>query len=498
MPRELYLNKTFFDRQRNKYRPISEIDSGRNWVEMRTEDGNLLVMFNDLENPKYQQHRLEWLMAIRDRSELNSILAFPTAILTGLKRSEVGYVAILENDCTLNYYIHPPKGEKLFRWYCDKTGGITYRLKIAYSIANAIQRVHSEGYCLVDLSPNHTYLQPYNTEKEQLPIIQFSGIDKISSYTYPPITAGADRYCDPLVYLKRAGVSSASDTYSFAIMLFEMLTACHPFVGEDSEHMDSQELSAAINSGTLDYIGDTKSNYNEDFEYTQIFLPEDLSELFQQMFVDGRFNASARPTLEVFKAAIIRSLRKVIKCDHKGCEREYPFNADNICPFCDCHTKRVLVARVHKVITATEKLLLPYDGNEGFSALPPIEEATNFVVIREGVNKITRTCFEPDATVEKANTGLLIYYSQEKNKICVRNRFKKHCIIVNGKDLTPYTKIDQGQHSDIWLSAGQKIVIELPDNAQIEPETIVDINSCEYGSITHKWRVTIQWVVTIR
>ena len=120
MPRELYLNKTFFDRQRNKYRPISEIDSGRNWVEMRTEDGNLLVMFNDLENPKYQQHRLEWLMAIRDRSELNSILAFPTAILTGLKRSEVGYVAILENDCTLNYYIHPPKGEKLFRWYCDK------------------------------------------------------------------------------------------------------------------------------------------------------------------------------------------------------------------------------------------------------------------------------------------------------------------------------------------------------------------------------------------
>ena len=148
-------------------------------------------------------------------------------------------------------------------------------LLYTFQFAKLIVPYHSEGYCLVDLSPNHTYLQPYNTEKEQLPIIQFSSIDKISSYTYPPITAGADRYCDPLVYLKRAGVSSASDTYSFAIMLFEMLTACHPFVGEDSEHMDSQDLSAAINSGTLDYIGDTKSNCNEDFEYTQIFLPED-------------------------------------------------------------------------------------------------------------------------------------------------------------------------------------------------------------------------------
>lgn len=417
MPRGLYLNKTFFDTQRNKYRTTSEVDFGENWIEMKTEDGKLLVMFNDLDNPKRQQRRLEWLVSVRDKSELDSILAFPTAILTGLKRNEVGYVATLENDCTLNYYLHPSRGEKLFKWYCDKTGGITYRLKIAYSIASAIQRVHSEGYCLVDVSPNHTHLQPFDVEKEQIPIIQFSGIDKISSYTYPPISSGADKYCDPLVYLKRTGASSASDTYSFAVMVFEMLTTCHPFIGEAAADMNSDKLYAAINGGALDYIGDTVSNNNENFEYTQILLPEDLSELFQQMFVDGKFNASVRPTLETFKAAIIRSLRKVIKCDHKGCEREYPFNADNVCPFCDCYTRRVLTARFHKMVTASKKLLLPYDGIKEFSALPPIEEETNFIVIREGTNKITRSCFEPEATVEKANTGLFIHYSQEKKEL---------------------------------------------------------------------------------
>lgn len=493
MLRELYLNKTFFDTQRNKYRPISEVDSGSNWAEMKTEDGKLLVIFNNLEEPKYQQRRLEWLSRVKNKCALDSILTFPTAILTGLKRNEMGYVAVPENENTLNYYIHPPKDEKLFKWYFDKTGGITYRLKIAYCIADAIQRVHSEGYCLVDISPNHTHLRSFDTTKEPLPTIQFSGIDKISSYTYPPITPGANKYCDPLVFLNRASASSSSDTYSFAIMVFEMLTTCHPFIGEDTIDMSGDELAAAINSGSLDYIGNTDSNSNEDFEYTQILLPEDLSELFQQMFVSGKFNASARPTLTRFKAAILRSLRKMIRCDYNGCEREYPFNADNICPFCGCHTKRVLTARVHKVVTASEELLLPYDGRQGFSALPSIEEEMSFVVIHEGTNKITRTCFEPEATDAPDNTGILVYYFHEQKKITVRNRFKKLNIIVNGKVLTPYIKADKDQHSDYSFPDSEQIVIELPDNAQIEPETIVNISSDEYGygSITHKWIVTI-------
>ena len=79
-----------------------------------------------------------------------------------------------------------------------------------------------------------------------------------------------------------------------------------------------------------------------------------------------------------------------------------------------------------------------------------------------------------------------------KKQIGIRNRFKKLSIIVNGSELTPYTKADKGQHSDMWLPDSNMVVIELPDNAQIEPEAIVNINSREYGSITHKWIVTIR------
>ena len=83
-----------------------------------------------------------------------------------------------------------------------------------------------------------------------------------------------------------------------------------------------------------------------------------------------------------------------------------------------------------------------------------------------------------------------IFTSKKKT---VRNRFKKLNIIVNGKVLTHYIKADKDQHSDYSFPDSEQIVIELPDNAQIEPETIVNISSDEYGygSITHKWIVTI-------
>jgi len=494
MPAELYLNKTFFDTQRRKYRPTAEINSGENWIEMMTEDNKLLVMFHDLDDSKQQQSRLEWLFNISSRSELDDILVFPSAALTGLKRSEIGYISEPNNATTLNCYIHPGKGEKLFKWYCDKTGGIAYRLKIAYSIANALQRVHANGYCLVDICPNHVQLQEYNTEKEPLPAIQFSGADRISSYTFPAETIGTATYCDPLVYLKRSGVSTYSDAYSFAVLIFELLTTCHPFIGEDAEGLSGAELSSAVDSGKLDYIGDTCSSNNksENFEYTQIFLPQDLAALFERMFVEGKYNASARPTIDNFKSAIIQSIRKIIKCDHKGCEREYPYNDEHLCPFCDCHTERVITARIKKIISASEKLLLPYDGIKGFSTLPVIEEEANFMVIKAGTNKITRSCFEPSSTTEKANIGLLLHYSPKKKLLGVRNHFKKLDVAVDGKVLTPYTKADKGQHSDTWFPDNRSVSIELPDNAQIEPEAIVQIESDEYGLITHKWIVTIR------
>ena len=105
-----------------------------------------------------------------------------------------------------------------------------------------------------------------------------------------------------------------------------------------------------------------------------------------------------------------------------------------------------------------------------------------------------------DHTESIANIEIAVKAVTPANGITIADAF-------SNKNNSLFIVIDNtGTDSLLTVKAGEAypnsmlgdIVIELPDNAQIEPETIVDINSCEYGSITHKWRVTIQWVVTIR
>ena len=494
MPKHTYLNRNFFDTQRQRYKAVEEFAFERQSVCLKTDNKKLLKIFHSLDDTKVMADRIEWLKKLGCKDDvLADAIAMPSAILAGLKRDEIGYVFEPLGECSLDYYIKPGKGDKLFKWYYEKTGGIEYRLKIAYSIASRLQQIHSKGLCLVDVCPSNTTLQIFTADKPTQPIIQFVGADSISSYTYHARTTGKPLYGDPLVCTHRASPSSASDTYSFAVMLFELITTCHPFWGEEAEQLSSQEFYERLKCGTLDYIGDEQSskNKNEIFEDTQLFMPDDLAILFNRIFVIGKMDMSTRPTLDEFKSACIQSMKKIIKCDHKGCAKDYPYNPKHICPFCNRTTDRVILARLKKTVSASEKLLLPHGGINGFSALPVLTEEQNFMVIRPGLNKITRSFFEPFAKSEKGTVGILVQYTPEKKRIAIRNRFTTLNIKVLGKELSPYTKADRGQHSDIGFPDDKKVVIELPVNAQIEPEQIVLVEESGYGTIQHKWSISI-------
>ena len=475
MPKHTYLNRNFFDTQRQRYKAVEEVAIEQQSINLKTDDNKIIKIFHSLDKTKTMIDRFEWLKSLGVKDDiLSNAIAMPSAILTGLKRDEVGYVCEPSGECNLTYYIKPGKGEKLFKWYYEKTGGIEFRLKIAYSIAARLQQVHTKGICLIDICPDNTTLQLFSADKPIKPTIQFIGADAISSYTYHAQSNGKLLYSDPLVCQHRNSPSATSDTFSFAVMLFELLTTCHPFYGEDAELLTDDEFHNKLVHGELDYIGNelTLNNKNE-------------------IFTTGIMDASIRPTLDDFKAACIQSMKKIIKCNHSGCEKDYPYNPRHICPFCNRTTNRVILARLKRTISASEKLLLPHDGIDVFSALPVLVEEQNFMVIRPGLNKITRSFFEPDANTEKDAVGILIQYSPDKKRIAIRNRFTSLNIKVLDKDLQPYTKTDKGQHSDIGFPEDKKVVIELPINAQIEPERIVLVEDDGYGTIQHKWSISI-------
>ena len=487
-------NKIYFDTQRNKYRVIEKLSSNTNSVSLKTEDGKVLKIYSNLSFESEYYERLEWLHCLYNKSELSNYIALPSAILTGLKYGELGYVCEVNKEVNLNYYILKNKSEKLFKWYFDKTGGIDYRLKIGYILANSLESIHKLGFCLVDISPENTMINIFDTENTKPPSIQFSGAENICSYTYQPLKVGNDLYCDPLVFLNRSTNSTSSDTYSYAIMLFELLTTCHPFIGEDCDELSEMEICEKVNTGSLDYIDDNDkdNNKNEIYEDTQFFLSKELSSLFYKMFVLGRLDSSKRPSLEELKNACLKSMEKIIKCDHIGCKREYAYNSMKKCPFCNYTTQRVITATVKKSIHSTKELLLPYDNIKGFSSLPVIEEDIDFMIIRSGSNKVVKSLFNPNIKLDKNMVCILILHSVDKNKILIRNCFSELKIYVGGKELAPYSKADKGVHSDAVFPDNILITIELPDNAQLESEKIAELEEKEYGIIKYKWILTIE------
>lgn len=493
MEEKLYLNKNYFDMQRGKHRAVEVIKSDTNSVLLKTEEGKMLKICDDIKKLALYNERLEWLEAISNRSDLSDYVVLPTKRLTGLKYGEFGYVCELEQDVNLNYYVKPMKGEKLFKWYYDKTGGLEYRLQIGYNIAVALENIHELGYCLVDVCPENTTITKYNADEKKPPAIQFIGADNICSYTYHPLIAGSDMYCDPLVYLNRTGNSISSDTYSYAIMLFELLTTCHPFVGADCEDLSEDEIIKKVNSGTLDYIDDwdVDSNKNEDYEDTQLFVSNELENLFYKMFVKGKLDTSQRPALSEFRKACLKSMQKIIKCTHTGCERDYPYNVAKNCPFCNYPTENVLVAKVKKITSSTEELLLPYDNLKKFTSLPEVEEMVGFMIIKQGLNKLPKSFFAPLIDSDSGATGIWIQYSPEKGKYIIRNRFKKIKLKTKDKLLEPFVNKEFAAMSDCEFPNYSETTIEFPANALLESEDLVEINCKEYGNIKYKWILTI-------
>lgn len=486
-----YLSRSYFDVKRSKHQATDIIASGENSLLLKTDEGKILKICSSDKDYGVYSERLDWLQELGLRGTLNKYISMPLAKLNGLKHGEYGYVCEDADGVNLDYYIHPSKDIKPFnKWYYDSTGGIEYRLKLAYTIALALEQIHQCGYCFVDICPSNVVVTQFDSNERTPLKAKFLGAENIASYTFNPHINGSDMYVDPMVYSNRNGNSTVSDTYSYAIMIFQLLTTCHPFVGDECEVREQEEIINMIHSGELDYIGDEDStkNKNDTFDMTQIFVPRELRELFYKMFVVGKFNPNGRPTLTDFKNACRRATQKLIMCTNSSCKRQYPYNVNKVCPFCHEPSKNVVVVRLKRVLTSSEKILLPYDENKGFSSLPPIEENINYMILKPGLNRLPTSFFDSSFPDEEGFAGILIQCNNKEIKI--RNSFKKARIKVNGTILEPFSK-NNIEKSDIVVALSKEIIIEFPKNLMVHSESAANLSCEQYGEVISKWAITI-------
>lgn len=433
------VGKVIRDVDGREYHITSVLNKGGQGVVYRTAE-DFLIKINTSSDKELYGERYRWLKKRGDQLPKETRIAFPMVIL---EEPYVGYVMKeAKGHVSLNDYVEKPEEiEDLWDWYFNATGGLTKRLQIGYLLAKSLRYLHINGYAYVDISPSNIFV---SREKNSLAIIDS---DNITSGAYKPLIDGTNFYMAPEIANKTGIANTVTDTYSYAVLLFKLLTTCHPFIGDEAEEANPEWVQEEVDRGRLDYIGDPNSNDNKNsnFENTKIFLTDELLELFRRTFVDGKLESSRRPTLMEFMRACAHARNKVIQCDHSGCDAEYYYIGTGCeCPMCDKKPQKVYVLVSRNMVRTKGKILIPIDGSQDMKPLDVYSDETGIMVITKEMKYINRSFFDENipfesdgslAVVARTKDGKLAVINLANNKITLNDSKMS-----NARTVAPYKK----------------------------------------------------------
>lgn len=433
------VGKILRDTDGREYHITAVLSKGGQGIVFRTAEDFLIKINTSADKEKYGE-RYRWLKMKGATLPKETRIAFPIAIL---EQPYIGYVMKeAKGHVSLNDYIEKPDEiEDLWDWYFNAAGGLSKRLQIGYLLAKSLRHLHINGYAYVDLSPSNIFV---SREKNSLAIIDS---DNITSGAYKPLINGTNFYMAPEIGNNISVASTVTDTYSYAVLLFKMLTTCHPFIGDDAEEASPEWVQDSVDRGKLDYIGDPDSteNKNTNFENTKIFLTDELLELFRRTFVDGKLESSKRPTLMEFMKACAHARNRVIQCDHKGCDAEYYYTGEScICPLCDSKPEKIYLLTSRNMVRTKGKILIPIDGSQDMKPLDVYSDEIGIMAVTKDMKYINRSFFDENipfesdgslAAVGRTKEGKLAVINLVNNKIMINDSKMS-----NARQVLPYKK----------------------------------------------------------
>lgn len=433
------VGKIIKDADGREYHITSILNKGGQGIVYKTAEDFLIKINTSADIDKYGE-RYRWLKKRGAQLPKETRIAFPMAIL---EEPYVGYVMNeAKGHVSLNDYVEKPEEiEDLWDWYFNATGGLTKRLQIGYLLAKSLRYLHINGYAYVDISPSNILV---SREKNSLAIIDS---DNITSGAYRPLIDGTNFYIAPEIGNKTAIANTVTDTYSYAVLLFKMLTTCHPFIGDEAEDANPEWVQESTDTGKLDYIGDPNStdNKNSNYENTKIFLTDELAELFRRTFVEGKLESSRRPTLMEFIKACAHARNLVVQCDQPNCDAEYYYTSKEcICPMCDKHADKVYLLNSRNMVRTNGKILIPLDGSQGMKPLDVYADAMGTMAVTKEMKYINRSFF--DENIPFDSDGSLVAVARTKDgKLAVLNLVNNKIILndskmTNARVVPPYKK----------------------------------------------------------
>nr|WP_232729480.1 protein kinase [Helicobacter pylori] len=182
--------------------------------------------------------------------------------------------------------------------YYSQTQGLKSRLKILTHLAKLLFRLQSKGLVYGDLNLNNVFYKDNSAFLIDADNVRYES-EKALCIIFTP-NYGALEISQTS---KNSGTTNCntmlSDTFSFAIIAYELLNMVHPFDG----NMADGDIENFIE---LPWIEDSEDNSNSSCGLLPYFLTRDLKKLLARCFEEGKKDPLKRPTMPLF----IESLEK--------------------------------------------------------------------------------------------------------------------------------------------------------------------------------------------
>lgn len=411
-------NRTVVDAHGSHYKLTGKLGEGGQGTVCTTNYPNVLVKISKRLSPE-AKHRTDehliWLM----RQHLDALyIARPVALINSANRS--GYVMELMdglNPLTEALKAMQEEGAEGFL----RTGGLRRRLKLLAKLARTLAKLHGRGLAYGDLSPANIFVSK-DVEFAEVWLIDCDNISYHSRSS--DIRLYTPDYGAPEILRGISGINTFTDSWSFAVIAYQLLTMKHPLKG-DLVNDGEPELEEQALQGDFPWVEHPDDDQNQCTGGipSELVFTKRLRELMDQCFRLGMNDPDERPSLAAWSEAFAEASVRLLDCEN--CHSTFYYNKTKQCPFCDHEQAE------HSNMVIKEYFWLPADVlPEGANSMTDCWISTGRVaVIQQGsrlpLTSIMDSSIELDSEtichVELAEDGLWIEPFMRKNVVLQRD-----------------------------------------------------------------------------
>lgn len=248
--------------------------------------------------------------------------------LVVLRAPECGYVMELLTGMVPIAKLARPEGDDTSAWYLAG-GGLRRRLAVLANAAGTLHQLHSRTLAWGDPSPLNVFI----AEDVANDATRLIDTDNLRWVSRPGPSLYTEGYAAPELKAQRSGITTLTDAHAMAVIAFEVLTLCHPLLGDAVREADEETEQAALR-GEWPWIDDADDDRNRTSSGfpRDIILTRGLRDLFGRFFGPGLRDKMDRPGVGELASALATAAAATLRCD--GCGATYLFR-DTVCPWCD-------------------------------------------------------------------------------------------------------------------------------------------------------------------